>query len=113
MAEKITVTLRTSSTDRDKYLMHDQRKFLQTALEISHKRAQSLISQMQNNDHSIVVDLNYRQFARYAALRVMQRNTEGAYRWEYPKVIDFVEDEVYVPPIQPIELRPGLRAVVR
>ncbi len=93
---------------------HEDMKFLQEALEISFQRAKSLVNQMASqvtaSRQKLTVDLNYRQYARYAAMRRTPVSL-GNY-WISPTVSKFVEC-VPAPAPQPetIELRPGRRTV--
>lgn len=111
MIEKITVDIKLTKFGRETKLGH-QIDFLQRAFEISNKRAHSLAQKLSGSfDNSLIVDLNYRQLARYTALRVIQRNKQNDYAWGYPRIIDFVEAEEPPQADKPIELRPGLRTV--
>lgn len=86
--------------------------FLQEALEISYKRAQSLYHQMEvariDGDRTISVALSYRQFARYSAMRHVQHSHS---LWLYAQVTEHIEETPEVKHSKFIELRPGYRHV--
>ena len=87
--------------------------FLQTALEISEKRAikiNDILEKECNLGHVsayIVVNLSYKQLAKYTA----KRQVEGLNKyWKYPHVLKYVEDEDVLEDYKsPYEIRPGIR----
>lgn len=91
----------TGSFDKDAQELADM-------LEISVRRASTLLHRMNTAQAagSVVVALNYRQLARYTALRQLRLSFRF---WKYPVVIQLEENRVDEKP-EPIELRPGLRS---
>ena len=114
--EKITVEIGTigkgSSHAREFERTHSiDMDWISDVLEISKKRASSLISSLRHGSvHAnvackITVDLDYQQLARYTA----RRQVDGLNRyWKYPHVLEFVENQE-TECDQPLELRPGKR----
>ena len=86
--------------------------WLSEVLEISGKRASTLVTRLRNSNFSdgncsnrLTVDLDCRQLARYVARR--QVDDLNKY-WKYPHVLEFVEHQENEES-PPIELRPGKR----
>lgn len=82
--------------------------WLMNTLGISFKRARKLVDLMVDTNRSVPMVLDHTQLARYVALRSMQAAADGVYRWAWPKVTDYQDDE-FCPSDCPIELRPGRR----
>lgn len=113
--EKITVEIGTigkgsshaGEFDRNRSVDMD---WISDVLEISKKRALSLVSSLRHNYHDnascrITVDLDYQQLARYTA----RRQVDGLNKyWKYPHVLEFVEHQEHECD-RPLELRPGKR----
>lgn len=116
--EKVTVRIQRSTTKSSdamlfRFVRSDDVSFLKSAFEISHKRADNLIKSLEKDfescggaTESIIVDLNYRQLARYTA----KRQVEGLNKyWKYPLVLEHIEDTNFDAVPKSIELRPSFR----
>ena len=90
-------------------------QWLSETFEISVKRANKILQAMKEYDPSnqtsnyLVVDLSYRQLARYTAKRQVEDLNKY---WKYPLVLEHIEGkEERGDELKPIELRPGCREV--
>ena len=118
--EKVTVRIgrigpKSENWSRELRPPSEDIRWLEVTFEISHKRAYKLWQSMGQYDptndvsHYAVVDLSYRQLARYTA----KRQVEGLNRfWKYAHVLEHIEGkEERGDELKPIELRPGCREV--
>lgn len=118
IAEKVTVkigriTTQSARSDDFNRTVSQDINWLRKTFEISYARADKLLRDMGGDNAlntatscHIVVDLDYRQLARYVAKR--QVDDLNKY-WKYPHVIAHVESDCVPDEHDPIELRPGIR----